>query len=170
MGNVHRHADNLAQRCAIYSDFTTASLYFSFLSFHGLGTSEKPFSSLFFKMETVEDMMANVDLRAEPGLSLTLAPTMSGSQVAMSSASLPPSGMTEATSNASSQITGQAYVSGASVDVLYVEKIQNLQPCCLAFFPTFRHHFVVGTYSLEDATTQSRTGSLLLYLIQDDKL
>jgi hypothetical protein len=77
--------------------------------------------------------------------------------------------MPETTSNVS-QITGQAYVPGASVDVLYVKKIENLQPCCLQFCPKFPKHLVVGTYSLENPTTQSRNGSLLLCSIQDQKL
>jgi len=86
----------------------------------------------------------------------------------MSQASLLPPGMSEATSNVT-QTTGRAYVSGASVEVLYEERIV-LQPCCLQFSPTSPKHLVVGTYNLEDPTTQSRNGSLLLYRLHDEKL
>ncbi len=76
--------------------------------------------------------------------------------------------MSEAPSNVN-KITGQAYVPGASVKVLCEEKIA-LQPCCLQFSPLSREHLVVGTYNLEDSTTQSRNGSLLLYRLHDEKL
>jgi hypothetical protein len=112
-----------------------------------------------------------VDLRAEPSLFST-APMPLHAPVnyepVLSPASLLPSGMSEVASNVS-QITGRAYVPGASVEVLYENKI-DLQPCCLQFSPTSREHLVVGTYNLEDPTTQSRNGSLLLYRLHDDKL
>jgi len=76
--------------------------------------------------------------------------------------------MSEAASDLT-QITGRAYIPGASVDVLYEKKIA-LQPCCLQFSPTSRDYLVVGTYNLEDPTTQSRNGSLLLYQLNDMKL
>jgi hypothetical protein len=67
------------------------------------------------------------------------------------------------------QITGRACIPGASVEVLYEKKI-TLQPCCLQFSPRSPEHLVVGTYNLEDPTTQSRNGSLLLYRLRDSKL
>jgi hypothetical protein len=82
--------------------------------------------------------------------------------------SLLPPGMSETASNVS-QTAGRAYVPGASVKVLYEEKIA-LQPCCLQFSPRSPEYFVVGTYSLEDTTTQSRNGSLLLYRLHGEKL
>ena len=90
------------------------------------------------------------------------------SEALLSPASVLPPGMSEAVPD-DTKITGRAYIPGASVDVLYEEKIA-LQPCCLQFSPRFREYLVVGTYSLEDPTTQSRNGSLLLYRLHDEKL
>lgn len=113
----------------------------------------------------------NVDLRAEPSL-ISTAPLFPHaplkSEALLPPASLLPSGMSEVASNVS-QITGQTYVPGASVDVLYEERIA-LQPCCLQFSPSSREHLVLGTYNLEDPTTQSRNGSLLLYRLHNEKL
>jgi hypothetical protein len=120
-------------------------------------------------MELVENRdLDKDDLRAEPYL-ISLPYRIRESESLMSSATPLPSGMGEGASNVS-KITGRAYIPGASVEVLDEKKVEDLQPCCLAFCPFFKHHFVVGTYSLDNPTTQSRNGSLLLYTVQDDKL
>jgi hypothetical protein len=59
---------------------------------------------------------------------------------------------------------------GGSVEILDVEDLIDLQPCCMQFSPRSPKYLVVGTYKLEDPNTQDRNGTLLLYVLFQDKL
>lgn len=76
--------------------------------------------------------------------------------------------MSEAVIQAS-QTGEEAYNPAAHVEVLSETTLQ-LQPCCLEFSPNNPELLVIGTYNLEDPTTQSRNGSILLYQLHDQHL
>jgi hypothetical protein len=104
----------------------------------------------------------DVELRAEPSSPTTEKDVLS------TAASRPPGIMSDTVAQdppSGEQTDGPQ----PSVALLYETRIP-FQPCCLEFSRTNPELLVVGTYSLDDATTQERTGSILLYRLHNGQL